>query len=64
MRLAEYLKLENLTAAAFGRRIGASRSVVVRWALGERMPRPEAMQRINKATEGKVSPQDFYSEAA
>ena len=63
MTLADYLKSEDITAAEFARRIGATRSIVARWAKGERIPRREAMQQISVVTGGRVGPDDFYEAA-
>jgi transcriptional regulator with XRE-family HTH domain len=62
MTLTEYLQAKNISAAEFGRRIGAgSRMTVTRYCRGERMPPPETMARIVEVTEGAVQPNDFYS---
>ncbi len=60
MDLGEYLKSESITAAEFARRIGASRSIVIRWVKRERTPRPDAMKRISAATGGRVGAADFF----
>jgi DNA-binding transcriptional regulator YdaS (Cro superfamily) len=44
--------------------LGVSESAIHRWTAtddGKRLPRPEYIKEIEKATEGKVKPQDFYS---
>jgi transcriptional regulator with XRE-family HTH domain len=43
---------------------GVSSHAVKKWRYGERVPRPDAMQRLAKATGGKVTADDFMREAA
>lgn len=60
MKLVEYLKSVQITAADFGRMVGASRSAVIRWANGERSPDSKSMARIVRVTQGRVTPNDFF----
>lgn len=61
MTLSEFLEVNGITDAEFARRIGAgSRMTVGRYRRHERIPRPKPMERIVAATEGKVTPADFY----
>ena len=60
MKLSSYMTLKGLRdgdlAAALGEcSIGAIR----KWRSGERIPRPEMMARIRRATDGQVTPDDF-----
>ncbi len=60
MKLGDYLQTEGITAAEFGRRIGASRSTVLRWVKGARSPDSTSMRRVIDATSGAVSANDFF----
>ena len=42
---------------------GCSAHAVKKWRYAERMPRPAAIARIVKATDGKVTAADFYAQA-
>lgn len=59
MKLDDYLRQNNLTEQAFADLIGTSQATVNRYRNG-RIPEPEAMERIVKATTGAVQPNDFY----
>jgi len=64
MKLRKWLDQKGLTNRALAKMIGASEAAVSRWmATGDerRIPRPEYMASIQKATDGKVKAQDFYS---
>jgi transcriptional regulator with XRE-family HTH domain len=60
MRLRQYLSDGDITFAAFAALIGVSTQAVHRYAMGERMPRREIMERIRLASRGKVQPNDFF----
>ena len=62
MTLAEYLSLNNISLAQFGKRLGERPQNVHRWANGSRLPRPAKMQAIVNATGGQVMPADFYAD--
>jgi transcriptional regulator with XRE-family HTH domain len=59
MKLRLYLKETKTTFAAFAKAIGVTPPAVHRY-LNDRVPRPEIMERIEKATHGLVQPNDFY----
>lgn len=59
MRLADYLADQQLKDATFAAQIGVSRQAVGRYKFGERRPDWDVLQRIAKATDGKVTPNDF-----
>jgi DNA-binding transcriptional regulator YdaS (Cro superfamily) len=64
MKLRKWLDQQKLTNREFARMIGASEAAVSRWmATGDekRIPRKECIASIQKATDGKVKAQDFYS---
>lgn len=60
MQLDQYLKEKDLTNAAFGRLAGLTRQAVQRYRTGERIPEQSEMTKIFEATEGRVTPNDFY----
>lgn len=61
MKLAEYLRTNNLSDAQFGELIGVNRSTVGRWcdAADPVMPQKAHMESIVKATGGEVTAVDF-----
>jgi DNA-binding transcriptional regulator YdaS (Cro superfamily) len=64
MKLKKWLDLQKITNRDFAKIIKSSESAVHRWASTDddkRIPRPEHMLAIEKATRGKVKAQDFYS---
>ena len=62
MTLSEYMKSEGLTAMAFAEMISAPTSTVTRWINGETSPSLDLIIRIDDATEGKVTAEDFVRE--
>jgi len=60
MRLRQYLSDKDITIPAFAAQIEVSVQSVHRYVNGERLPRPEVMERIKSATGGLVEPNDFY----
>ena len=62
MILKQYLSEQGLTCKAFAEKIGVKTPTVWRYAAGERVPRPEIMNRIVEATGGTVQHRDFYSQ--
>lgn len=63
MKLLNYLKQKEQSAAAFARAIGVLPMQVHRYIHGVSMPPPEVMKVIRKNTRGKVQPNDFYTGA-
>ena len=63
MTLAEFLKINKLTATEFAARIERSISTVTRAAKGEVIPDIDTMQAIRLETNGQVQPNDFYPES-
>lgn len=64
MKLRKWLNLQKLTNRAFSKMINTSESAINRWTRTDtlgRIPRQKYMASIEKATGGKVKPQDFYS---
>jgi DNA-binding transcriptional regulator YdaS (Cro superfamily) len=64
MTLAEYITEASLTYSGFARHIGVSPETVRRYTTGERIPAHAVMLRIQQATNGRVTPNDFYSDPA
>lgn len=59
MKLSDYLIDKQLSPAAFARIIEVGRMSVHRYINGDRFPRPDVLQRIQQATQGQVTPNDF-----
>lgn len=59
MKLAQWLKTEKVTMAAFAERVGVTHSAVSRWCSGEIFPQGEKLIAIRSATNGLVSADDF-----
>ena len=64
MNLYKYLSGTGETDRAFSERSGIGLHSVRKYKSGERIPRPEHMAKIKKATKGKVSEADCYQAAA
>jgi len=63
MQLREYLSAEKVSIPDFARAIEVSVQTVHRYLSGQRMPRPEIMQKIKEETGGAVQPNDFFADA-
>ena len=62
MTLSEFLSERGLTDERFAQSVGVSRTTVLRWRNGL-IPERETMTRIVEATDGEVTPNDFYGVA-
>ena len=60
MKIADYMKLHGLSPAQMAELIGVSRPTVVRYVQGNRYPNSATMRRIMAATQGEVTPSDFF----
>lgn len=61
MKLSQYLDDEHVgTRVEFSSRIGVTPMSLHRYESGDRIPHKDAMEKIYVATDGKVSPSDFY----
>ncbi len=62
MTLEEYLEANSISVEKFARKIRAgSRAVVYRYiGKNRRIPREDMMEKIVRATNGAVTPNDFY----
>jgi len=61
MKLDQFLAEKNLTQPAFAEAIGVTQQAVSIWVREHSLPRRAVMRRILDFTEGKVTPNDFYS---
>jgi len=61
MKLKDYLKLEEISYDDFATTIEVSSRSVYRYINGEVIPLPDALEKIYFATNGSVSPNDFFS---
>lgn len=62
MTLREWLKKNKISAEIFAGKVNASEGAVLKWLSGERFPRPESLRRIQLATGGKVTANDFVAD--
>lgn len=60
MRLSEYLERNKTHKREFAALIGVTSMAVHQWMNGVRTPRIEFLQKIAKATKGRVQPSDFF----
>lgn len=63
MKLDQYLSEHDLTDTAFAALIGRTQSSVSRLRRSETRPDWETLERIQAATNGAVTPNDFLPEA-
>jgi transcriptional regulator with XRE-family HTH domain len=61
MDLRTYLDRNPQSMPALAERLGVSRQALYRYVNGDRLPQPEIMERITKATNGLVRASDFYA---
>jgi DNA-binding transcriptional regulator YdaS (Cro superfamily) len=64
MDLRTFLKTHKLTAPQFADRVGVSVWAVNKWVARVRTPRPEQIDRITAATDGKVTANDLQRQRA
>lgn len=60
MKLQDYLAEKKISHQDFGKLVGASEFGVRKWVRGERVPRNDAMRKIQEVTGGAVGPADFF----
>lgn len=58
--LARYLSNNGIRQSDFAARIGCTQPAVARYVNGLRIPDRDTMQRIFDATNGAVTPNDFF----
>ncbi|TFE97751.1 hypothetical protein B5M44_14185 [Shinella sumterensis] len=61
MTLTSWLTKTNTSDADFAERIGVTRQALWRYKVAGRVPKPEIIARISRATNGKVTANDFMS---
>jgi transcriptional regulator with XRE-family HTH domain len=62
--LQAYLKATELSRSQFAERIGVTSEAVRRYLAGTRLPTREVMAEIIRATDGRVTANDFFKIAA
>ncbi len=60
MKLATYLATNAVTQKDFAEQIGEKQPIINLYCRRKRIPRPDVMLKIFKATNGAVTPNDFY----
>ena len=60
MKLKDYLEESQETFTAFAERADLTLSTVQRAAMGKVVPSPATMKAIHLATDGAVTPNDFF----
>jgi len=60
MRLSEYLRVNEVTLADFAGQVGRSAATISRIARGVNDPDAETLRQIVRATNGAVTPNDFF----
>lgn len=61
MRLSDYLTKRQITSQEFAIKIRASLSAVQKWRIKNRLPRPQTILKIERATKGSVKLKDWYN---
>jgi len=64
MKLETWLSQSSVPDADFALRIGVRRQTLWRYKVGNRIPRPSILSRIQKETDGEVGPADFFGAAS
>lgn len=64
MKLAQYLSDRGITQTAFAALMKVSQPTINRYALGERFPDRDMIWAIELATDGQVTPADWYADDA
>lgn len=65
MTLEQYLSAPTpkISHAAFGERVGVTQATINRYVSGARFPAPDMIRKIEEATSGAVTVNDWYSDA-
>ena len=61
MRIDDYLKSRDETAAAYAKKVGVSPSNISKYRAGKLRPKDKVMSKIIEVTGGLVTPNDFYN---
>ena len=64
MKLETYLQSKDLKPTTFAAEIGVYPSTITRVLRGERFPSLDLGMKIDRATKGKVKPQDWFQATA
>lgn len=64
MKLAAYMERENLSGVEFSRRCGLSEGMISLLANGKAWVSRATAEKIHAATNGEVTPNDFFLEPA
>jgi transcriptional regulator with XRE-family HTH domain len=64
MKLADFMKLEELTDADLAAKVNRDRSSVTRWRRGDNKPDFDALIAIHNISGGRVTAQDFVKTEA
>ena len=62
MKLIDYIKQNRLTQNKFANKSGLTRSAICRLVKSERFPNPDTMNKIELATLGQVTANDFLKQ--
>lgn len=62
MVLKDYLKANGIRSEDFAKTLEVSHGGVLKWLTGERFPRPFALAKIESATNGQVTANDFTAQ--
>jgi transcriptional regulator with XRE-family HTH domain len=60
MKLAQYLKDNEVKVTDFAEKVGVTATALQRYIDGERRPKAEVLEAIHRETNGKVQPNDFF----
>lgn len=60
MKLAYFLKTNNITQKDASNAMGLTAMDISRYCSGKTIPRPAAMRKIYEWSDGQVRPEDFY----
>lgn len=60
MKLEKYLENTSMSEATFAELIGVKQATVNRYINGKRFPSPVMIQRIERASKGKVKVMDWF----
>ncbi len=60
MQLSRYLTQNAISSSRFAAQVGVTIHAVRKWRRRDRMPRPDMISKIQKATNNQVKPKDWY----
>lgn len=60
MNLETYLSSTGMTQQIFAEKLGVKQSAISQWISGKRTPKRQMLPKIIEATDGKVTPNDFF----